>query len=125
MTARQSPVRMAVAGSVRTAYRQSGSGPLLLLMHGAEADHEMFLALMEELDADFTVVAYDQRDSGTTENDDEPYDLGSLADDAAALIRLIAGPASGAGVHLYGTSFGGQIAQVLAARHPQLVHRLV
>ena len=60
-------------GEVRSFYRRGGSGPLLLLIHGAEADHGMFDALVELLAPRFTVVAYDQRDSGRTTNGDAPY----------------------------------------------------
>lgn len=119
------PPGFAPGESVRTAYGQMGSGPLLLLMHGAEADHTMFLGLMEALAKDFSVVAYDQRDSGSTENGSEPYDLEDLASDAARLVEFLLGSSGASSVHVYGTSFGGQIAQVLAARRPHLVDRLV
>lgn len=120
-----SAIRFAPGETVRTAYRQIGSGPLLLLIHGAEADHTMFLDLMAALAADFSVVAYDQRDSGATENSGEPYGLESLADDAAVLIEFLLQSSVESSLHVYGTSFGGQIAQILAARHPCLVNRLV
>ena len=120
-----SAIRFAPGETVRTAYRQIGSGPLLLLIHGAEADHTMFLDLMAALAADFSVVAYDQRDSGATENSGEPYGLESLADDAAVLIEFLLQSSVESSLHVYGTSFGGQIAQILAARHPRLVNRLV
>jgi len=125
MTALGQPIHFVTQAGVRTAYRQAGSGPLLLLVHGAEADHTMFLALMDMLAARFTVVAYDQRDSGQTENDSADYDIGDLADDAAQLINVLRRSADGGRVHVFGTSFGGLIAQVLAARHPQLVGGLV
>ncbi len=125
MTALAQPVCFVPGEGVRTAYRQLGRGPLLLLIHGAEADHTMFLDLMEALAGSFCVVAYDQRDSGRTGNGDEPYDLRHLANDAVALIRFLLKAAGGRRVHLYGTSFGGQIAQLVAARHAHLVDRLV
>lgn len=125
MTALGQPIRFAACGTVRTAYRQAGSGPLLLLVHGAEADHTMFLGLMDALARDFCVVAYDQRDSGQTENGSEPCDLGTLAGDAAALIKFLLDSTGERRVHLCGTSFGGQVAQVLAARHAELVDRLI
>lgn len=125
MSALGQPIRFVPGESVQTAYRQVGSGPVLLLVHGAEADHTMFLDLMHTLSADFSVVAYDQRDSGRTGNGSEPYDLETLANDAAALIRFLLQTSGARSVHVYGTSFGGQVAQVLAARHPHLVDRLV
>lgn len=125
MTALGQPILFVPDEGVRTAYRQIGSGPLLLLVHGAEADHTMFLGLMDALAANFSVIAYDQRDSGSTENGSAPYDLESLANDAAALIRFLLQTSGARSLHVYGTSFGGQIAQVVAARHAQLVNRLI
>ena len=66
-------------------------------------------------------IAYDQRDSGATRNPLTPYGIGDLADDAAALIAGLGHERA----HVFGTSLGGLIAQVLAARHPQRVDRLV
>lgn len=125
MTALAQPFRVVPGEGVRTAYRQLGGGPLLVLIHGAEADHTMFFGLMEALAADFCVVAYDQRDSGRTGNGEELYDLKNLANDAVALIKFLLKTAGGRRVHLYGTSFGGQIAQLVAARHAHLVDRLI
>ncbi len=124
MTARDD-VEFVSANGTRTAYRARGQGPLLVMIHGAEADSTMFDALMDALAADFAVVAYDQRDSGRTENGDDAYGLVELADDAAALIEKIAGLRGERRAHMYGTSFGGQIAQVLAARRPDVVDRLI
>src|SRR3954462_15567011 len=101
MTALRQPIRFVPDESVQTAYRQIGSGPLLLLMHGAEADHTMFLALMEALAGDFSVVAYDQRDSGSTENGSALYDLEDLASDAATLINFLLESSGGKSAHVY------------------------
>lgn len=125
MTAQDQPVRVVPCEGVLTAYRELGTGPLLVLVHGAEADHTMFLRLMDVLSSHFRVVAYDQRDSGTTGNGGTPYGLEDLADDAAELITCLLDTSDEGSAHVYGTSFGGQIAQLLAARHPQLVGRLV
>lgn len=101
-----------------------GSGPPLVLVHGGEADHSMFSVLGQHLAAHFTVIAYDQRDSGTTRDlSDAPrdYGLADLGDDAAGLIEALGYDRA----HVFGTSLGGHIAQVLAARHPDRVDRLV
>jgi pimeloyl-ACP methyl ester carboxylesterase len=102
-------------------FKRSGKGPPLVLMHGAEADHSMFDAFGPLLADDFTVIAYDQRDSGGTRNPSVSYGFEELADDAAALIAAL----GYARAHVFGTSFGGVIAQVLASRHSDRIDRLV
>jgi 3-oxoadipate enol-lactonase len=81
----------------------------------------MFDAFAPLLARHFKAIAYDQRDSGGTRNPPMPYGLAELADDAAALIAALGYERA----HIFGTSLGGAIAQVLAARHPGCVDRLV
>jgi 3-oxoadipate enol-lactonase len=109
------------ANGVVTAYRKSGRGDPIVLLHGGEADHSMFDGLARALESHFTVIAYDQRDSGVTKNPQEPYSLADLADDAAALIGGLGYDRA----NVFGTSLGGLIAQVLAARHPEKIDRLI
>ena len=114
-------MRTVEANGTTIAFAQSGEGPPLLLLHGAEADHSMFDAFGALLASHFTVIAYDQRDSGKTRNPPASYGFDELADDAAALIAALGYRSA----HVFGTSFGGAIAQVLAVRHPDDVDRLV
>lgn len=114
-------MRTIEANGCSIAYKQSGSGAPVILIHGAEADHAMFDAFGALLADAFTVIAYDQRDSGATRNPPTPYGIGEMADDAAALIAGLGHERA----HVFGTSLGGVIAQVLAARHPQRVDRLI
>jgi pimeloyl-ACP methyl ester carboxylesterase len=109
------------ANGTSISFERSGNGPPLLLLHGAEADHSMFDAFGARLALHFTVIAYDQRDSGATRNPPSPYGLYELADDAAALIAALGYQRA----HVFGTSLGGVIAQVLAARYPGRIDRLV
>ncbi len=111
----------AQAGELRIAFERQGAGPPLLLMHGAEASRLMFNALMPHLAPHFTVIAYDQRDCGETEGPQVPSTRADLADDARRLIEALALGR----VHVFGSSFGGRVAQALALRHPQRVDRLV
>jgi 3-oxoadipate enol-lactonase len=109
------------ANDTSIAFARQGSGPPLILIHGAEADHSMFDAFAALLAPQFDVIAYDQRDSGATRNPETPYGLDDLADDAAGLISALGYDRA----HVFGTSLGGAIAQVLAVRHPERVDRLV
>jgi len=109
-----------VPGDVEVAYVVTASGPPLLLMHGAEADHTMFDRFVPLLAGDFACIGYDQRDSGATVNPARPYNVTDMADDAAGLIKALGHPK----VHVFGTSLGSIIGQALAVRHPSLVDRL-
>jgi len=113
--------KLDLGGGVRAACTVTGSGPPLVLMHGAEGSHRMFDALVPHLAPRFTVIAYDQRDCGESENPPVESTLADLADDARSLLSVL----GHAHAHLYGTSFGGRVAQALAHRHPQAVERLV
>lgn len=109
------------ANGTSIACKVSGTGVPVVLIHGAEADHSMFDGFGALLAEHFTVIAYDQRDSGSTRNPPAPYGLAEMADDAAALIAALGYERT----HVFGTSLGGVIAEVLAARHPGRVGRLV
>ncbi|MEY9178845.1 pimeloyl-ACP methyl ester carboxylesterase [Bradyrhizobium sp. USDA 326] len=109
------------ANGISISLKRSGEGPPLVLLHGAEADHSMFDAFAGQLEPHFTVIAYDQRDSGGTRNPATPYGFGELADDLAALVTALGLTRA----HVFGTSFGGAIAQVAAVRHPARIDRLV
>ena len=116
--------RTVEANGLSIGYSIRGSGPPLLLIHGAEAGLDMFSAFGAELASHFTVIAYDQRDTGSTRDLTEPprsYGLADLADDAAGLIKALGLDR----VHVFGTSLGGTIAQALASRHPGCVDRLI
>jgi 3-oxoadipate enol-lactonase len=108
------------ANGVTTAYEVSGNGPLLVLIHGAEADRKSFATVLPALAQHFTCVTYDQRDTGDTRNPAEDYTAADLADDAAALIASL-----GTKAHVWGNSYGGMVAQELALRHPDRVDALI
>ena len=105
----------------RTAFEAQGSGPPLLMLHGAEGSRRQFNAIRPALVDRYTVITYDQRDCGDTENPDAPATLATLADDAQALLEALGHRSA----FVFGTSFGGRIAQVLALRHAPAVRRLV
>lgn len=109
------------AGEVRIAFDREGDGPALVLMHGAEASRQMFAALVPRLSEHFTVIAYDQRDCGDTQGPERASTLADLANDAQQLINALGFRQA----HVFGSSFGGRVAQALALLHPGSVDHLV
>jgi len=114
-------VNLVDIGDAKIACTVSGTGPPLLLMHGAEGSHRMFDAITPHLAPHFKVIAYDQRDCGGTQNPATPSSLLELAEDAKWLLLALGHQRA----HVYGTSFGGRVAQAFALRHPRMVDRLV
>jgi acetyltransferase/esterase len=108
----------------RLYYETRGTGPLLLLIPGANGDANGFPPLADQLAADFTVVTYDRRGYTRSVLDgaqDYAHRLETDADDARRLIeRLSDEPAA-----VFGTSSGGVIALQLLIDHPQAVRALV
>jgi 3-oxoadipate enol-lactonase len=107
--------------SLNLYYEEIGSGPeTLVFSHGLLWSHRMFEAQVAELSKTYRVISYDHRGQGKSEVKG-PYDMDTVAEDAAALIRnLVAGP-----VHFIGLSMGGFVGMRLAARHPELIKSLV
>jgi len=84
--------KLAVPGATLH-YEVTGTGPMLLLIAGGFTDSGVFDAIVGQLAADYTVVAYDPRG-----NSRSPYDgpavaehVDRAADDALALIDEVAG----------------------------------
>jgi pimeloyl-ACP methyl ester carboxylesterase/catechol 2,3-dioxygenase-like lactoylglutathione lyase family enzyme len=117
---RSRAVKVLRAQGIATTYEICGSGPALILIHGAEADRKSFAPLIPTLARHFTCVTYDQRDTGDTTNPPDAYSASDLGDDAAALIASLGNRA-----YVWGTSYGGMIAQELALRHPACIEALV
>ncbi|CAN7742697.1 alpha/beta hydrolase [Variovorax sp. LjRoot84] len=109
------------AGELRVAFDREGQGPALVLMHGAEASRQMFAALVPHLTKHFTVISYDQRDCGDTQGPERAATLTDLANDAHQFIRAQGFKRT----HVFGSSFGGRVAQALALLYPRSIDRLV
>ena len=107
--------------SLNLYYEEVGTGPeTLVFSHGLLWSHRMFEAQIAELSKSYRVISYDHRGQGSSEVVG-PFDMDTVAADAADLIRaLVGGP-----VHFIGLSMGGFVGMRLAARHPELIKSLV
>ncbi|MFH8765420.1 alpha/beta fold hydrolase [Streptomyces althioticus] len=100
------------------AYRDTGSGDLVVLLHSGFVDHRIWDDHVPLLAERYRVVAPDTRGHGFSANATAPF---RWADDLAALLRhLDAGPAV-----LVGLSMGGVIATDTVLEHPGLVRAVV
>ncbi|MGU5816600.1 alpha/beta fold hydrolase [Aeromonas hydrophila] len=98
---------------------QAGSGEPLLLIHGALANHTLWLEHIEQLSQHYTVYAPTLRHFGEA-GKEGPFGLETHADDLLALLaQLACGP-----VHLVGWSYGADVALAAALQAPERVRSL-
>lgn len=109
-------------GGLDVAYRRAGSGPLLVLVHGALEDSRTWTPQIAGLADKFTVVAWDEPGCGNSA--DLPAEGFTLSDYAACLAAVIddvgVGPA-----RVLGLSWGSTVALELYRVHPEAVAALV
>ncbi len=110
---------------------------MILLLPGQANSHRWWDGLRSAFESDFMTVTFDYRGTGGSRATDgsgepnrssledrasrEPWSTASFADDAADVLQAL-GLRSAS---VYGASMGGRVAQMLAARHPELVEALV
>jgi len=103
------------AGRLRVESTGSGPGAPVLLVHGGGADRSHWHAVVPLLATDRTVVSFDQRGYGESEQPrDGRRDLSDMATDVLAI-------ASGTGLDrpiLVGHSYGGAVTSEAVARFP-------
>lgn len=100
------------------AYWPSGSGPPLVLVHGAPGVRHGWDRLLPILGSDVTVCPMDRRGRGAS-GDSQTYALRREFEDVAAVVQDIGGP-----VDLFGHSFGGPVALEATLLAPN-VRRLI
>ena len=106
---------------VKLFYKESGSGPeTIVFSHGLLMDHSMFEPQRAVFEKQYRVIAYDHRAQGQSEDIGRGYDMSTIADDAALLIRAL----QAAPCHFAGLSMGGFAGMRVAAHHPELIRTL-
>lgn len=105
-------------GGAMIRYRDEGTGPVVVLLHGSYASLDAYDMLANRLAARHRVVRFDMPGMGLS----DPVAKGIHGDDVlAALLDKLAVPRA----TLVGTSSGGAIAYVFAGRFPARVDALV
>ena len=110
------------ANGVDLSYVEQGKGTPVVFVHGAVADLRFWEPQREAFSRRHRFIAYTYRYHGAAPwpDDGKQYSVETHAADLAAFISALkAGP-----VHLVGLSYGGVVAALVAANHPQLSRTL-
>lgn len=102
-------------------HKLEGKGPKIALLHPVGLDLTFFAPMAAALAKDFCVLSVDLRGHGRSPMKPAPRGLADYVDDVHALFEVLSfAPAAVAGF-----SFGGMIAQMLAATYPRDVSALI
>ena len=102
-------------------YEDHGSGAeTIVFAHGLLWSGDMFAAQVAALKDHFRCVTFDFRGQGQSEIALSGYDMDTLTDDAAALIKVL----DCGSCHFIGLSMGGFVGLRLAIRQPELISSL-
>jgi pimeloyl-ACP methyl ester carboxylesterase len=105
----------------RFAYRQAGSGPVLVLIHGITSDSDTWRRVMPYLARRFTVIAPDLPGHGGSAKPRGDYSLGAHASAVRDLVVALGHDRA----TFVGHSLGGGIAMQLSYQYPERCERLV
>ena len=101
-------------------FRDSGSGPALIILHGIFGSGENWLTVAKKFADQFRVFLPDQRNHGRSPHSDE-FDYDVLAED----LLHFADSQHLDKFFLIGHSMGGKVAMQFAQKHPGRLHALV
>ena len=115
LTRRRPWTGKAQVNGVELWYQITGEGEPVIQIHGAGFGHSNFAPATPALGERFSVIDYDMRGYGQSDRPVQHYDMEVWADDAAGLLDALDVPEA----HVHGTSMGGMIAIVFAAKYPE------
>jgi 3-oxoadipate enol-lactonase len=99
----------------------SDENPVLLLIHGAGVDHELWRPNVPALADDHRVIACDVRGHGLSRPMGAPFTLATVLDDLLAVLDAV----GARDAVVIGQSMGGNLAQELVRHHPERIRGLV
>jgi pimeloyl-ACP methyl ester carboxylesterase len=115
-------VKTAQVNGYPLAYTETGSGPTVVLVHGAMCDYRCWGPTIQALSGDYRVVSvslrhfYPQDWNGSGDT----FTVAQHAKDLARFVERMAPP-----VRLVGHSYGGLVVSEMARARPELVAKLV
>ena len=106
---------------MRIAYTGAGSGPLLVMLHGAPCDSRTWQWMLPDLSRDHAVLAWDAPGFGESSDIDDSWRAPQFADALAAFIAALGLERP----HVVAHSFGTMLALSLFQYHPAVAASLV
>ena len=105
----------------RRAYVKTGSGPVLLLLHGLGCDHTTWTPVIDQLAKRYTVIAPDLLGHGLSAKPRADYSVGGYANGMRDLLTVL----NIDKVTVVGHSFGGGVAMQFAYQFPERTERMM
>lgn len=106
---------------VRIAYTRAGTGPVVVVLHGAPADSRTWQWMVPDLSRDHTVIAWDAPGFGHSSDIEDSWRAAEFADALAGFVAALGLDRP----HLVGHSFGTMLALSLFRHHPEVPASLV
>jgi len=113
--------KRADVNGVEINYRMTGSGPVVVLLHGYAQTSHMWIPLMRVLGRSHTVIAADLRGAGGSQRTEGGYDKKTLAKDIRELVRQLGYKQ----VTVVGHDIGLMVTYAYAAQYPGEVGKVV
>ena len=113
---------VAKVGDINIEYYVEGTGPPLLMIIGLGAHAGTWgQPFLEPLRPHFQTIRFSHYGTGLSDNPSGEATMGTMADDAVALLRELGIEKA----HVLGISMGGNVAQELVLNYPEMVQGLV
>jgi len=107
--------------NLNISYQVAGDGDVILLLHGWGGEAASFQPVFKWLSQSHKVYALDLPGFGNSQIPPTPWNASDYAQFVTAFLEKF----SISKVHLIGHSFGGRIAIILSAEHPEKVDKLI
>jgi 3-oxoadipate enol-lactonase len=107
---------------VDTYYEEYGEGRPLVVVHGANADHQVWAEQLQPLTSEYRVILFDLRGHGKTGGSElNSYSVDTFADDLDAFIESLELDSP----IVIGHSLGGMVGYVFASEYPERLSALI
>ncbi|MGE0630416.1 MAG: alpha/beta fold hydrolase, partial [Hyphomicrobiaceae bacterium] len=111
-------MRFRLKNGLAIGYKTRGIGPTIITIPSIGCPKDMWDPVIAELETQYRVIAVDVRGHGDSDTPGGPFTMDDLADDVIELAKAI----GGGKVIVGGCSLGGQIAQGVGVRAPEILN---